>query len=233
VTLRELTELANGSPPPLRRVRIAGGPSWLDDLRFDVIAKGRDGAALPELLIGLQALLAERFQLMTHPDSRDLPVYALVTTGDATAAGARPGFARSSTDCSAPNPSSRTPAPLDSATPPPCVLMHTPGRIVGAGITVAAFIANGLSRVADDRVIIDRTQLAGTFDVHLEWTPDLKELRQPAPAGITAPFAAVGPPDGPSFFTALQEQAGLKLQPSTGAVDVIVIDRAERPPIEP
>jgi uncharacterized protein (TIGR03435 family) len=70
---------------------------------------------------------------------------------------------------------------------------------------------------------VDKTGLKGLYDVKLEWTPD---------AGLAAPVnpgAAVSAPDGPSLFTALEEQLGLKLEPSKGPLPVLVIDSIERP----
>ena len=66
------------------------------------------------------------------------------------------------------------------------------------------------------RQVVDRTSLIGSFDVDLEWTPD-------------SPGAAPSPDAGASIFTAIQEQLGLKLEPSTAPLEVIVIDSAERP----
>ena len=76
------------------------------------------------------------------------------------------------------------------------------------------------------RVVLDRTGLVGGFDVDLTWTPD--QLPQgPRPPG--APELPPIDPNGPSLFTALQEQLGLKLESTKGRVDVLVIDRAEKP----
>jgi hypothetical protein len=77
-----------------------------------------------------------------------------------------------------------------------------------------ARVASELSFV--DRQVIDRTGLTGVFDVDLEWTPD-------------SPGAAASPDTGPSVFTAIHEQLGLKLEPATAPLDVIVMDSAERP----
>ena len=74
-----------------------------------------------------------------------------------------------------------------------------------------------------NRRVVDRTGLTGLFNAQLTFTPD------PMPAGPLAPDLPPIDPNGPSIFTALQEQLGLKLQPSTGPVDVLVIDKVERP----
>lgn len=70
-----------------------------------------------------------------------------------------------------------------------------------------------------DRPVLDQTGLPGTFDITLEWTPD-------------APAVADGPPPGPSLFTALQEQLGIRLESRTGPVDLLIVDHAERIPTE-
>lgn len=84
-------------------------------------------------------------------------------------------------------------------------------------------------RVVEDRVVIDRTGLTGSYDVLLEWTPDARPF---ATAADLPPGLPVPPPPasgGPSIFTAIQEQLGLRLQSDTGPVDVLLIDRVERP----
>jgi uncharacterized protein (TIGR03435 family) len=73
------------------------------------------------------------------------------------------------------------------------------------------------------RIITDRTQLSGLFDFELTWTPD-----QPLQLLADAPPLNIDP-NGPSIFTALQEQLGLKLESTRGSVDVVVIDHVERP----
>jgi uncharacterized protein (TIGR03435 family) len=87
-----------------------------------------------------------------------------------------------------------------------------------------AGLASDLARVVG-RTVLDRTGLAGGFDLDLEWTPDV----QPVVTGAGAGTDIALPNDGPSIFTAVQEQLGLKLEPTRGPVNVIVIDRVERP----
>src|SRR4030095_15164396 len=96
---------------------------------------------------------------------------------------------------------------------PRCGFRLGNGALSGQGATMAR-LASEMSFVG--RQVIDRTGLAGAFDVDLEWTPD-------------SPGAAPSPDPGPSIFTATQEQLGHNLEPSTAPLDVIVIDSAERP----
>ena len=84
-----------------------------------------------------------------------------------------------------------------------------------------AALARSMSNQAG-RIIVDKTGLTGGFDIDLEFTPD------PAAAGGQPP-AAGGDANAPSLFTALEEQLGLKLVPQRGPVEMLVIDRVERP----
>ena len=78
------------------------------------------------------------------------------------------------------------------------------------------------------RPVQDRTSLSGRYDFHLDWTPDSGSCAAPT-ADDGGPGAAVSPTNGPSLFTALQEQLGLKLESTKGPVEVIVIDSVEKP----
>jgi uncharacterized protein (TIGR03435 family) len=100
----------------------------------------------------------------------------------------------------------------------------TPGLMVMGGTPMAQF-ATVLSNVVQ-RVVLDRTQLAGAFDFRLSWTPDTIPQGAPPPG---APALPPADPDGPSLFAALQEQLGLKLESTRAPLEVLVIDRAERP----
>jgi uncharacterized protein (TIGR03435 family) len=102
--------------------------------------------------------------------------------------------------------------------------MMTPRSYLGVSVQVAS-LAPGLSRLLG-RTVVDKTGLTGNFDVSMEWTPDEFQGIQPAPDG---PRPAPSDAAGPSLLTALQEQLGLKLESQKGPVEVITIDRAERP----
>jgi uncharacterized protein (TIGR03435 family) len=115
-------------------------------------------------------------------------------------------------------------APLPQRSgPPPCSFGGPPGRLIGTGVTIAMF-ASVLSGNAG-RTVIDRTGLAGSFDIELNFDP--------SSTAQSPPGAPPGPQpiddSKPSIFTALQEQLGLKLEPTRGPVDVLVVDQAERP----
>jgi uncharacterized protein (TIGR03435 family) len=100
-----------------------------------------------------------------------------------------------------------------------------PGNLSGGGVTMAQ-LSTTLSQFVQ-RVVVDRTGLTGNFDIDLTWTPDqLPQGRGEPPPGVQLPPID---PNGPSIFTAVQEQLGLKLDSQRGPVDVLVIDRVEQP----
>ena len=113
--------------------------------------------------------------------------------------------------------------PPQPGKPPVCGSGRTvPGKITAVGWSIEQLV-NALTPFAS-RVVIDGTGLSGLFDVDLEWTPDQLPRQppdDPEPLRID--------PNGPSLFTALQEQLGLRLESTSGSVDVLVVDRAERP----
>jgi uncharacterized protein (TIGR03435 family) len=213
-TLRQLIRNAY----QLQEFQITGGPSWLDRDHFDIVAKA-EGASPDDPGRGqlmLKALLAERFALTVHIDKRELPVYALVPAKSDGTPG--PGLKRAGPECEA----------RDAGSPgnrSACDLRVLPGT-VAAGRATLAELATGLSPLVG-RVVQDRTGLAGNFAFTLRWTPE-----QMSP-GLERKARAMGLPpvdsEGSSLFTAVREQLGLKLDSQKGPVDVLVIDRAERP----
>jgi uncharacterized protein (TIGR03435 family) len=216
---------------PFDNREIVGGPDWLASARFDVIAHagstalllGPDGFPGP-LFAMVRAMLEDRFQLKTHDEQRERPVYALTLARRDGTLG--PRLTRSTIDCTAvmrdqvqgkrPEP---TPAGLL-----PCAIRPAPGRLQGSALSLEGF-AGVLSSLVG-RPVIDRTGLSGNFDVDLEFTPELVQGLAGAPAAAPPPPARS---DLPSVFTAVQEQLGLKLESTRAPVDVLVIDRAERP----
>lgn len=204
--------------------QIVAGPDWLGTARFDVVGKAETGnPSQDELRLMLRSLLADRFKLVVRPDKREMPTYSLVPARADGNPGAQ--LRRSDANCSAP--ASAPSAPLATGQIPPCGSLVGFGNLKARGTTLTA-LAAGLSIFAG-RIVVDRTGLAGGYDVDLNWTPD--QIPRPAGGG-DQPVQVNGvtvDPNGPSLFTALQEQLGLKLESSKGPVDVLVVEHAEKP----
>jgi uncharacterized protein (TIGR03435 family) len=242
VTVRNLIAMAYGVPQPLPPFRIIGGPSWIGADRFDIIAKTEievtpgPGGPLPLMLRGL---LADRFKLVVHNETRELPIFELVMAKNDGKLGPKLNVA--AVDCAAiaaargrggpPPPETGTPTQRGPqfAAPgrPMCGMMVGPANSAGGGQSMAQIATLLSGRVG--RTVVDRTGLTGNFDLDLSWTPD---QMPPALSGAPPPGAPPLPPidpNGPSIFTALQEQLGLKLESTKGPVDVVVIDSVEPP----
>jgi uncharacterized protein (TIGR03435 family) len=217
-TLRDIIRNAYG----VQRYQIVGGPDWLAQDRFDINAKAPEGAAQAQLLAMMQNLLADRFKLRVHRETRDLPAFALVLARPDRRLG--PKMQPAAFDCAAATTARArgetpvVPAPVGER--PVCGARANPGRLLVGGYAISDFARNlaGFS----GRPILDRTGLAGAYDFELTWTPD-----EPPPAGVALPSWYDA--NGPSLQAAVQEQLGLKLEATTGPVDVLVIDSAERP----
>ena len=212
----------------LQEYQIVGGPDWLNDDRFDITAKAADSATLPlQLLAMVQTLLADRFKLRVHRETREVPVYALVMAREDRRLG--PRLQKAAADCEALIAAlGRGGAPPPSAPPgerPPCGIRQVPGRMMAGG-SLLSDVGRNLAP-STGRLVIDRTGLTGRFDLDLEWTPD--QMPPPPAPGAPPSVLPLPPADGPSLFAAIQEQLGLKLEPTRGPVEVLVIDSAERP----
>lgn len=188
----------------LRSFQVIGGPSWLDSTRFDINARMPAGARSDEVFPMLRSLLAERFVLKAHSESREEPIYALVVVRE----GRRGPQLRSST------------ATCSTETNNPCRMSGSfvgrGGKLKGVGQPIAQ-LAQQLATGAD-RMVVDRTGLPGLFDFDVTWTAGGFNVRSAAPAD-----------EGPSLFTAIQEQLGLKLEPTRGPVEMLVVDSAQLP----
>jgi uncharacterized protein (TIGR03435 family) len=225
MTLRALVGIAYGTPQPLPSFRVVGGPGWIDSDGFDIEAKAvgefQDTQGGPgfsnsgELM--LRTLLSERFSLKAHAATRDLPIYALVQARGNGSLG--PRLSRSNVDCEAARAAvaaaRRAGAPPNPADRPVCAFRG----FTGSGVTLEQLGA--VLTPLLQRVVLDRTGLDGRFDVDLSLTPD--QMRRPDAPGNNASL------DGPSIFTTLQEQLGLKVESTRGPVEVVVIDAAEHP----
>jgi uncharacterized protein (TIGR03435 family) len=205
--------------------QILGGPEWMASDRFDVVGKAQRAVPVDEKLTMLRSLLADRFKLVVHDETRELPIFALVKARRDGTLGAR--LRKAGVDCAALATSGRFPEAPRPGARPTCGMTVRPGGFAAGGITMAQ-LTSALSSAwpSLDRLIVDRTGLDGSFDVDLEWTPDQMPPGPPPPG---APSLPPIDPNGPSIFAALQEQLGLKLESTRGPVEVVVIDHVERP----
>ena len=184
--------------------QILGGPDWIRTDRWDILAKaeGVDGRLTRDQENPmLRFLMAERFQLKVHRETREMPVYSLVAEKNGSK------------------------------------LIRTTGaeqqfRSVYGSLTVKkggmAALAAWLSRELG-RIVIDKTNLSGAYDYTLEWTPAPGEGGPESIGQPPEPPTTHAETNGPSIFTALQEQLGLRLVSQKGPVEIIVIESVEKP----
>lgn len=203
-----------GLPPP-----IEGGPPWIDSQDYEVNATAGSDVRL-EIMKGpmLQALLEDRFKLKVHRGTREVPIYNLVVAKGGLKL---PAFKEGS--CI---PVDRTQFPQTSGPPTPDQLQkncHARGtkdgvnlKVEAQGMTIDEFAKLFLDTHTLGRPVINKTDVTGRFDFHLEYAPD---------TSLTTDDLA----GGPSIFTALQEQLGLRLESARGPGEVLVIDHIEQP----
>lgn len=256
VPVRLLMRQAYGQ---LQDFQLVGGPAWINSDRFDIEAKLEGGGPMTPQSIQsvLRQILEERFALKVHRETRELPIYALVLARSDGRLG--PNLTLTSPECSTmmnqrgngpaagpdgrggvavsrggPPPDGRGapgraggPPPLDFDAPPVCGRRGGGfGRLRAGGTSMDDF-ATMISGTAQ-RVVVNKTGLTGYYDISLTYTPTNEQL----PLGPPPPGAPPPPPidpDGPTFFTAIQEQLGLKLDNQRGPVDVVVIDSIQQP----
>ena len=208
VTTRQFVEAAYKIEP----FKVQGGPAWIAASRFNIDATIPADAVvvqargMPDAIrLMMQRLLADRFRFVAHLEQKQQTVYALVVARPHGELG--PGLRQSFADCASLVAAARqgAPAPPSSL----CGVQYAPGRLV-AGAYLMAQLADTLAS-SMQQVVVDHTELKGVYDIDLAWAADQAT------------------DSGPSLFTALQEQLGLKLQPTKAAVDVLVIDHVEKP----
>jgi uncharacterized protein (TIGR03435 family) len=217
LTLKEMVIYAWGVEP----FQVLGGPEWIDSARYDIRAKPDGVVQYHEAMLMMQSLLADRFQLTMHRETRELPGYALVLARKDGKLG--PGIVEEKEgSCVVAGPNS-VPGRPESGKPLCRSIAMNPRSLRTFGFSLDA-LAKSLSEILG-RHVVDQTGLIGTFNINLEWTPNESQALQ-LPPGVSAP----PPPDSPvSIFTAIQEQLGLKLESRKGPVEVWVIDHAEKP----
>jgi uncharacterized protein (TIGR03435 family) len=194
----------------LKDDRLLGGPDWVGSEKYDITAKPESPVSRERALSMLQVLLANRFQLKVHRETRERPVYAL--TVDKSGAQLKEAV---DSNCGAP--------PSGPPSGPPPRSGYCGGSMVSFGSMTSRKVstkkfAGTLSEIMG-RPVLDMTGLTGVFDIDLRWTPDETQFDGKAKADDSG---------APSIFGALQE-LGLKLEARQGPVEVVVIDHIERP----
>jgi uncharacterized protein (TIGR03435 family) len=259
------------------------GPAWLDTERFDIVAKVPKGASKDDVKPMLQNLLAERFALTLHHESKDMQMYALVVgkhgsklkeSVEQPVAADEPATESRGRSEGAPPPP--PPPPPDGAGGPgpggppmggrppdfPKLPAGRPGMYMmmsPRGVRLVATM-EPISALADmlgnqlQHPVTDMTGLRGKYDFTVDFAPDesmrmsgpMGPMPMPPPgggggggtggsagtSGTSGTVTAPDPPSGPSLFTAIDEQLGLKLEPRKGPVDILIIDHIEKAPTE-
>jgi uncharacterized protein (TIGR03435 family) len=207
VTARFLIQQAYG----VRDFQIVGGPDWMKSDRYDITAKPEEAASGDQVKEMMKSLLKDRFKLEFHRETKELPTYALVVAKG----GAR--LKKSEMQDGGGDGPGRGGAGRGG------MMRMGRGQINAQGIEMAGLV-NQLSQQLG-RSVIDKTELTGDYDIKLEWTPDANE----GGAFRGAEVHEEARPEGPSLYTALQEQLGLKLESSKGMVEILTVDKAEKP----
>ena len=219
-------------PPPFPPIE--GGPGWIDSARYTIDAVA-DSAASRAVMNGpmLRALLEDRFQLKLHREMRDSPAYALVIAKGG--AKLKPYHEGDCVDIGLVHPLSGPPPKVARGERPALCgsnRTHTnDAQVVWdiPGVSLDFFCRVFLGNAFQDRPVTNRTGLDGLYNIHLEFTPDEATPGPPdnSRAGNAAGAAAVAP--GPSIFTALDEQLGLKLDPARAKREFLVVESIQRP----
>jgi uncharacterized protein (TIGR03435 family) len=211
LTLKRLMELAYN----VKDFQISGGPGWIDSETYAIQAKIDDATveALKKLSpqdrseqhrLMVQSLLAERFKLKVSHSTKELAIYALVLTKSG------PKFSESAASGAGQN-----------------GLSTNNGDLKAKELEISHF-ADWLSGIVG-RKVVDKTGLQGKYDFTMKYDDRRQDLTVSGPGDSSQGRAATPPDSGPSIFTALQEQLGLKLEPQKGPVEILIIESVEKP----
>jgi uncharacterized protein (TIGR03435 family) len=202
----------------IRDFQLAGAPGWTSSVRYDILAKGETSPGsenvpadprrmteaqfrtrLGDTRERMRSLLADRFQLAVHKETKEGSVYALVI--------AKGG--------------SKLQPAQENAQGNRGMRMER-GQLTGMSAPIDLLVTTLSGQLGHP--VIDKTGLTGKYDFKLTWAPEVP--RGPSPNPDAPPPVA---PEGPSIFTAVQEQLGLRLESQKGPIEMIVIDRIEHP----
>jgi uncharacterized protein (TIGR03435 family) len=211
-----------GTSVPLPSNEVSGGPSWINSERYDIDAKLDDSQAtaiaklsindqIVQVRLMVQSLLADRFKLTAKDITVTRPIYALV-------------IAKGGPKMQETVPGSESPSKAGSH---PVQFSGGRGELSGHGIPMTILV-RFLSQEGLGRPVVDKTGLNGNYDLELKWNPDLDS---PEMMQGTSPGTGSASPDssGPSIFTAIQDQLGLRLKAAEGPVEDLVIVNIEKP----
>jgi uncharacterized protein (TIGR03435 family) len=264
-TLRTLLQngFSRANNTPLGgQLQVINAPNWIDSDRYDIDAKADcSGGILPreQMQLMVQSMLEDRFQLKSHMETRELPIYNLVIGKDG------PKIKKSEDQTPSPFAAAGPPqpcGPAPAAPPPPLPPPPAPGQpfdfsrlprgamvmmmnpttgmtMQASGVPLTNLV--GMLQQQAGRPIIDKTDLKGLFDFKLNFLPENQPNFGPGPPGGLGPGpgpATIGPAPAPttaaadpipSVFTAIQEQLGLRLESAKGPVEVLVIESVQKP----
>jgi uncharacterized protein (TIGR03435 family) len=209
-------------------------PKWASTARYDIEARASGNPTKDEFRIMMQALLADRFKLRVHLETRSLPIFALVLEKRGKLGPQLKAHPLGAACSTAPPPGPNSIAKVEGGFPEVCgeelgfALPNSPGQVwMGARDLAMETIAASMNDGDDpftgiDRPVVDQTGLTGTFDFHIEFVPQ------------SNPNSKLEPdPSGPTFVEALKDQLGLKLRAQTGPVLLMLIDHVEQPSPNP
>jgi len=193
----------------VRDFQVVGGPNWIDSDRFDLEAKPDRPTRPREMSAMLRALLEDRCKLVVREETKEAPIYELVLARR----DGKLGPEMKETTCQVYDKDHPQPSPTPGQPPRGCGGMSTrSGQMMVSGMPIVN-LGMYLSGMLD-REVVDRTGLTGRYDFTLKWTPENRRADDNA---------------GPSIFTALQEQLGLKLESAKGPVEMLIVEHAEKP----
>jgi uncharacterized protein (TIGR03435 family) len=209
----------------LQAFQVVGGPDWINTEGYNIEAKPDGPVDREQMWKMAQTLLAERFHLALHRETRDVAGYALI------AAKGGPKLPPTKEGACTAAPADLPVRPPEPGMPGPCgrlmINMSPNGlRVSGGRVRMAELVR--ILGVVSGRPVLDRTGAGGEFDVALTFTPDDITMGLPGAGGPPA-MRPQTDPEKPNLLAALQEQLGLKLTAAKAPVEVVVIDHVERP----
>ena len=226
----------NGSSPTFKRTPLTGGPAWIHSEQYAINAKA-EGAAPVAQMMGpmLQSLLEDRFKLKIHHEAKEGPVYVMTVAKGGSKLHPTPEGSCIPLDMNhLPAPAPGQPFPNICGMQQVRMVNSKSVTLKGTGLSMTEWTGGMLAELIG-RTVIDKTGLEGKFDIELEMAPDSSMPMFQGMAGRggrgdgdAGALPSASDPEGPTIFMALAK-LGLKLEPSKGPVDTLVIDHVEKP----